>query len=61
MTHESLVGVYASIGDNVFVVHSPNVHDFPPNPSSISYLVLSLVGASNLVTHEILVGACKYW
>ena len=56
VTHESLVGVHASIGDHVFLVPSPNLHDCSPNPSSISYLVLSLVGACNLVTHEILVG-----
>ena len=56
MSQESLVGVHASIVDHVFVVHSPNMHDCPPKPSSMSYLVLSLVGACNLVTHEILVG-----
>ena len=56
VTHESLVGVHASIGDHMFVVHSPNLHDFSQNPSSISYLVLSLVGACNLVTHESLTG-----
>ena len=48
--------MHASIGDHVFVVHSPNLHDFSQNPSSISYLILSLVGACNFVTHEILVG-----
>ena len=61
VTHEILVGVHASIGDHVFVVHSRNLHDCSPNPSFISYLVLILVGACNLVNHEILVGAYKYW
>ena len=56
VTHESLDGFHASIGDHVFVFHSPNLHDCSPNPSSISYLVLSLVGACNLVTHESLTG-----
>ena len=48
--------MHASIGDHVFVVHSPNLHDWSPNHSSISYLFLNLVGACNLVTHESLVG-----
>ena len=56
VTHETLVGACASIGDHVFLVHSPNLHDCSPNPSAISYLVFSLFGACNLVTHEILVG-----
>ena len=56
VTHESLVGVHVSIGDHVSLVPSPNLHDCSPNHNSISYLVLSLVGACNLVTHESLVG-----
>ena len=48
--------MHTNIGDDVFLDHSPKLHDCSPNPSSISYLVLSLVGACNLVTHEILVG-----
>ena len=45
-----------SIGDHLFLVPSTNLHYCSPNPSSISCLVLSLVGAWNFVTHEILVG-----
>ena len=37
VTHEILVGVHASIGDHVFLVHSPNLHDCSPNPSWTSH------------------------
>ena len=37
VTHESLVGACASIGDHVFVVHSTNLHDWSPNPSWTSH------------------------
>ena len=33
VTHETLVGAWASIGDHVFVVHFHNLHDYAPNPS----------------------------
>ena len=33
MTHEIRVGVHASIGDHVFLVPSPNLHDCSANPS----------------------------
>ena len=32
VTHEILVGVHAIIGDHVFAIHSPNLHDCSPNP-----------------------------
>ena len=48
--------MHASIGDHVFLVHSPNLHECPPNANSISYLILSLVVACNLVSDESLVG-----
>ena len=37
MTHEILVGACKYQGDHVFVVHSPNLHDFSPNPSWTSH------------------------
>ena len=37
MTHESLVGVHEIIGDHVFLVPSPNLHDYAPNPSWTSH------------------------
>ena len=66
--HESLVGackfvfmksVHASIDDHVFLVPSPNLHDFSLNPSSISYLG-NPSWSMQIVVHEILLGAWKY-
>ena len=37
LTHESLVGLHASIGDHVLVVDSPKLHDCSPKPSWTSH------------------------
>jgi len=51
--------VHASIGDHVFLVPYPNLHDCSLNPSSISYLG-NPSWSMQIVVHESLVGACKY-
>ena len=46
--------MHASIGDHMFLVPSPNLHDCSLNPSSISYLV-NPSWRMQIRVHEILV------